>query len=273
MGYEVDAQILHAYVKMLIDTPIDEVENPSRTAYQKTLGIEIEFNLKEREKQEGKASKFVQKVSKDIKALIDVVLKKSRKSKDLEVHIEPVTVDSKLEDDTMLAFKRVVRKKLEETKVEAKKQLVRKVTIKLPAQKQAPKATPITASGIVKRKKKDDTDSGKVSPKTCAEIVDEITKYGMLKNVKFYYENLEDDEQREVEEGVLLYLDIYKKSLIQIENQIPAELYNMLDARRLFSMQEDKHIKMQELLAICVTITPDRQLRWKIESSSIVNIQ
>lgn len=66
----------------------------------------------------------------------------------------------------------------------------------------------------------------------------------MLKNVKFYYEKLEDDEQRDVEEVVLLYLDIYKKALIEIENQIPIELYNMLDAIRLSSMQEDKHIKI-----------------------------
>lgn len=31
----------------------------------------------------------------------------------------------------------------------------------------------------------------------------------------------------------------------------------MLDARRLSAMQEDKHIKMQEILAICVAITLD----------------
>lgn len=78
-----------------------------------------------------------------------------------------------------------------------------------------------------------------------------------MKNVQFYYEHLEDDEQREVEEAVLLYLDIYKKALIEIENQISAELYNMLDARRLSAMKEDKHIKIQELLSICVTIAPD----------------
>lgn len=77
--------------------------------------------------------KFVQEVSKEIKALIDVVPKKGRKRKDLVVHTEPVTVESKFKDNTPLAFKRVVRKKPEEPKVEAKKQPVRKVTIKLPA--------------------------------------------------------------------------------------------------------------------------------------------
>lgn len=33
-----------------------------------------------------------------------------------------------------------------------------------------------------------------------------------------YYDTLEVDEQREVEEVVLLYLDIYKKAFIKIEN-------------------------------------------------------
>lgn len=66
----------------------------------------------------------------------------------------------------------------------------------------------------------------------------------MLKNVQFYYEHLDDDEQREVEEAVLLYLGIYKKALLEIENQIPPQLYNNLDARRLSGMEEDKKIKI-----------------------------
>lgn len=41
-----------------------------------------------------------------------------------------------------------------------------------------------------------------IPPKNCAELVDEITKDGMLKNVQFYYEHLDNDEQREVEEAV-----------------------------------------------------------------------
>lgn len=57
-----------------------------------------------------------------------------------------------------MAFKRVVRKKPEETKAEAKKQPVRKVTINILAQKKSPKATPLSASGTAKRKKKSDID-------------------------------------------------------------------------------------------------------------------
>lgn len=121
MGYEVDAQILDAYAKILIDAPIDEAEKPCGTIQQKPQEVETKFNWKKREKQEGKESKFVQKVSKDIKALIDVVPEKGRKRKDLEVHIEPVIAESESEDDTPLSFKRVVRKKPKETEAKAKK--------------------------------------------------------------------------------------------------------------------------------------------------------
>lgn len=175
---------------MMIDAPIDEAEKPYGTAQQKTHQVETKFNRKKREKQEGKERKFVEKVSPDIKALIDVVPEKDRKRKNPEVHLELVIVESESKDNTPLELKRVVRKKTEETKVEAKNQTVRKVTFKIPAQKKVPKVTTSTASSTTKRKKKNDTDttiqSGNVLPKTCAKLVDEITKDGMLKNVQFY---------------------------------------------------------------------------------------
>lgn len=131
MGYEVDALILDAYAKILLDADIDETKKHCGTTQQKTFEVETKFNWKKRKNQEGKASKFVQEVSKEIKPLIDAIVEKGRKRKDLVVHIEPVARDSKTDDETPLAFKRVVRKKLEESKVEPKKQSVRKVTIKL----------------------------------------------------------------------------------------------------------------------------------------------
>lgn len=262
MGYEVDAQILDAYAQLLIDAPMDEAEKSFSTAKQKKQDVETEFNQKKREKQQGKARKFVEQVSQDIEALIDVVMEKGRKRKEPEIFIKPVAIESGSDDDTTLAFKRVLRKKTEETKVEAKKQPVRKVTIRVPTQKWAPKETPSAPSSTGRRKKMDDIDlalvTGNVTiipPKTCVELVDEITKDGMLKIVQFYYENLDDDEKREVEEAVLLYLDIYKKTLLDIENQILAQLYDKLDARRLSTMEEDNHIKIEELLTIYASIT------------------
>lgn len=145
----------------------------------------------------------------------------------------------------------VLRKKTEETKVEGKMQPVRKVTIKVPTQKQDPKETFSTPSGTGRIKKKDDIDLtlvfGNITiipPKICVELVYEITKDGMLKNVQFYYEHLDGDEQREVEEAILLYLDIYKKALLETENQILVHLYDILDARILSAIEEDRHIKI-----------------------------
>lgn len=66
---------------------------------------------------------------------------------------------------------------------------------------------------------------------------------------------MDDVVQKEIEEAILLYLDIYKKALLEIEQQILAELYNKLDDRRLSTLEEDKHIKIQELLTICGAIS------------------
>lgn len=116
------------------------------------------------------------------------------------------------------------------------------------------------------KKKKSDLDialeSSKsvkvIAPLFVAELIDQITKDGILSNIQHYYGDMDDKEQKEIEESVLLYLDIYKKALIRIETQIPADLYNKLDARRLSAIEEDKHIKIQELLTVCSAITDEK---------------
>lgn len=62
--------------------------------------------------------------------------------------------------------------------------------------------------------------------------------------IQYCYENMDDIEQKKIEEAILLYLDIYKKALLEIEKQIATELYNKLDARRLLAIEEDRHIKI-----------------------------
>lgn len=81
---------------------------------------------------------------------------------------------------------------------------------------------------------------------TYVELVDEIIKDGMLKNKFKYYEDLE--------EAILLYLDIYKKSLIEILKEIPLSLYNKLEARRLDAVKRDREIKEVALLELCATV-------------------
>lgn len=56
---------------------------------RRLLRLKLSSTERKGKKEEGKARKFVQEVSKDIKALIDVVPEKGRKRKDLVVHIEP----------------------------------------------------------------------------------------------------------------------------------------------------------------------------------------
>lgn len=128
---------------------------------------------------------------------MEVVPAKGRKRKEPKIFIEPIPPKFGTEDDIPLAFKRVLRKKDEEPKEEARKQPVRKVTIKVsaskPAKKRAPKETSLTPyapSGTGRRKNKEDIDlsivTGNVSiipHKTCAELIDEITKDGILKNI------------------------------------------------------------------------------------------
>lgn len=67
------------------------------------------------------------------------------------------------------------------------------------------------------KKKKSDLDialeSGKsvkvISPLFVVELIDQNAKDGILSNMQHYYGDMDDKEQKEIEESVLLYLDIY----------------------------------------------------------------
>ncbi|XP_057820993.2 CUE domain-containing protein 5-like [Cryptomeria japonica] len=194
MGYEVDASILDAYARILIDALEDEFEKSFGTAKQKELEVKTRFNQKKRERQQKKVSQFVEKVSKDIQTLIDASsAKEAKKRKQLEALLALITSDTKTEDEIPLSFKRVQRKKVEEPKEKAektRKQSARKVTIKISESRPA-KRKPTQKKRLVKetpgssdkKNKKEDIDeaieTGNVtiiSPMSCAELIDEITK-------------------------------------------------------------------------------------------------
>lgn len=115
------------------------------------------------------------------------------------------------------------------------------------------------------KKKKSDIDmalkSSKsievIPPLSVVELIDQITKDGILSNIQHYYVHMDDKEQMEIEEAVFLYLHIYKKALLEIEKQILGDLYNNLDPKRLSVVEEDKYIRMQELLIVCGAITDE----------------
>lgn len=96
---------------------------------------------------------------------------------------------------------------------------------------------------------------------TCAELIDEVTKDGILKNVSNFSEDLDDNEKNEIEEAILLHLDIYKKTLVEILKEIPLSLYNKLDARTLDAIRRDIEIKEVELLSMCGSINNEEMKR------------
>lgn len=51
-----------------------------------------------------------------------------------------------------------------------------------------------------------------------------------------------------------MYIDIYKKALVEILKEIPLSLYNKLESRRLDAINRDKEIKEVALLEQCGTI-------------------
>lgn len=135
MGYEVDARILDAYARILIDSPTDESRKSFGTTKQKELEVKTEFNQKKRERQQKKVSQFVEKVSKGIQTIIDASsAKEVKKRKQPEALLAHITSDTEIEDEIPLSLKRVQRKKVEDPKEKAektRKQQARKVTIKI----------------------------------------------------------------------------------------------------------------------------------------------
>ncbi|XP_059075203.1 uncharacterized protein LOC131875179 [Cryptomeria japonica] len=100
----------------------NESEKSFGTAKQKELEVKTEFNQKKRERQQRKVSQFVEKVSKDIKNIIEASsTKEVKKRKQLEALIAPINLDIETEDEIPLYFTRVQRKKVEDPKEKAEK--------------------------------------------------------------------------------------------------------------------------------------------------------
>lgn len=53
----------------------------------------------------------------------------------------------------------------------------------------------------------------------------------------------------------MLHLDVFSKTLIELEHYLPKDLYSFLDARRKFASQMDKEMKESELVNQCTNIT------------------
>lgn len=64
------------------------------------------------------------------------------------------------------------------------------------------------------------------------------------------YNTLSTNDKESIENNVILHLDIYKKFLMQIVDEILNDLYRRLEARRLSIVELDKKIKIEKLMAV-----------------------
>lgn len=88
-------------------------------------------------------------------------------------------------------------------------------------------------------------------------LIDEITEDGKLKNISKMYNTLSDDDKDKVENSVILHLDIFKKFLMQVVDEILTNLYNRLESRRVGIIELDKKIKIEKLLVVHPISSPD----------------
>lgn len=81
-------------------------------------------------------------------------------------------------------------------------------------------------------------------------LLNEITEDGNLSNVRKLYSTFTNEEKKSIENSVTLHLDIYKKFLIEVVDDLPSDLYRRLDAKRLAIVELDKKINVEKLLAV-----------------------
>lgn len=55
-----------------------------------------------------------------------------------------------------------------------------------------------------------------IPPLLVQELIDEIIKDGNLENISIYYKNMDDNDKRQIEEAVVLYVDVFSKALIEL---------------------------------------------------------
>lgn len=63
------------------------------------------------------------------------------------------------------------------------------------------------------------------------KLVLHINKYGILVALNKLYDKFGEEEQRQIEDVVVLLMNKFSKALIELQGQIPNYLYNKLDAR------------------------------------------
>lgn len=85
------------------------------------------------------------------------------------------------------------------------------------------------------------------------DVLYHIKKYGIMVDVKKVYDKFFEDEQRQIEDAVVLSMNKFIKALIELQGQIPNSLYNKLEARWWVEIKQDKEI----IVFILVSLQPE----------------
>lgn len=82
------------------------------------------------------------------------------------------------------------------------------------------------------------------------DLLNEITQEGNLANLSKWFNSSKDPDKNTIEESIILHLDIYKKVLIEVIDELPSDLYMRLEDKRVSMMELDKKLKVEALLAV-----------------------
>lgn len=245
MGYEVDSHILESYTKILLDAPPE----PSKKIFASAETIKSDVAMmKERRKRD----KFMKDDSKMVKEVIEGLMSlegiaakvKSQSEQTLVAHVSLVVTSFETKSDKAAEFKRVERKKRKPSLAPAPSPKKSRTQRK----KQDAVREPSGPKKKVTPKKK--LESKALDTLTPEELINEITQEGNLRNVNKLYHSFKDANKNNIEESIILHLDIYKKVLIKVVDDLPNDLYLRLEAKRMSVMTLDKKSKAEVLLGV-----------------------
>lgn len=239
IGYEVDLSILEAYAKTLLDAP----KEPSKEIFGSAKTIESAVSMQKQRKRREKFIRDASKMAKEVKENmmnISGILASELEGLELVAHVSPVVTSSDTYSGKETKFKRVEREKRKPSPV--------------------PSPFPKKARTLRKKQQAVREPKNKLTPKkkqtkapdslTPEELINEITQEGNLSNVKKYYHSFKDSDKETIEASIILHLDIYKKVLIEVVDDLPNDLYIRLEAKRMSVMELDKNLKVEALLAV-----------------------
>lgn len=88
------------------------------------------------------------------------------------------------------------------------------------------------------------------------EIIEQIINDGNLKNIYVFYIEFDEEDKKQLEEAISLYLDSFSKILIELEKILPKELYYILEIRKIHVQNLDRQIRETKLVNLCPSIIP-----------------